>query len=108
VQVDLTECVGKRICKIPAFSLYGLTKVAGFVVDLKNQDIVLLGAAAPNAPPLFVDDFAIALRALSLKYARLEGDKRVYSFPGISIDPIPETMRRMTENLREIDASRSP
>jgi hypothetical protein len=107
LQDDLAVCGSAASCENPAFSLYGLTQIGGFVIDSENQDIVLLGAAASNAPPLFVDDFAVALRSLLLRYAKLEGNTRIFSFPGISIDPMPETIRRLMAALRDFNADRS-
>jgi len=73
----------------------GLTRIMGYVVDEPNRDIILLGEVEPNAPPLYLEDFVIALRNAWLKYAKKKGDTIEYSYPGCSIDPDPQVIQKL-------------
>ena len=75
--------------------LCGITEVVGYVEDEAARDVILIGRADPSLPALHLDDFAVALRNVWLKYARVEGHTRYYSPPGCSIDPDPEVLRRL-------------
>jgi hypothetical protein len=79
--------------------LGGMTRLDGFVADPATRDIVLWGQKEPDAPPLYLDDFVIAMRAAMGRYIGKPGDPGYNLAPGISIDPDPEVYRR----LRAID-----
>jgi hypothetical protein len=75
----------------------GLKKVIGYLVDDTNNDLILFGSIDPNRPPLYVEDFVIALRNAWFDYTVLGGNTLVYSHPGCSIDPNPETSQRLMQ-----------
>lgn len=83
--------------------LCGITRVIGFVEDAKSHDLILIGAADPDLPPLHLDDFVVALRNVWLVYAipvRNAGQNRAarcYEPPGCSIDPDAATLRKLQE-----------
>ena len=54
-----------------------------------------MATTGQNLPPLYLEDFVIALRNAWLKYAPLQGNTYVYSHPGCSIDPNPRTLQRL-------------
>jgi hypothetical protein len=95
LQEDLAACAGGTACRGDAATMYGLTRINGYVLDPQNADIVLFGEANTDEPELYSEDFAVALRALLLRYGHTEGNVRYFSYPGISIDPLPETLRRI-------------
>jgi hypothetical protein len=63
------------------FSLGGITRLAGMVIDRRNKDIILIGEKTSQLPPARFDDFVTALRA------RIIYDE----LPMVSIDPIPNS-----------------
>ena len=73
----------------------GITRVEGYVVDEVKHDVILFGQVNPTLPPLYLDDFVIALRNATLKYAHLKGNTYYYSDPGCSIDPDPKVMGKL-------------
>lgn len=72
-----------------------LTRVNGYIVDKENHDIILLGTCSKEYPPIYLEDFAIALRNVWMEYAELKGNTYWYSNPGCSIDPDPKVMQRL-------------
>jgi len=85
----------------------GLTRIEGYTLDRANADLVIFGKVDPTAPPLYTEDFAIALRSAWLKYAQVQGRTRYYSNPGCSIDPDPAVVRRLSEIGAQIGATQS-
>ena len=77
--------------------LCGITRVVGYVADEKGRDLILLGEVDPAAPPLHVEDLAVALRSAWLRYATRQGGTLYYSQPGCSIDPDPRVIQRLSE-----------
>ena len=73
----------------------GIKKIVGYVIDNKNHDLILIGQLDANLPPMFLEDFVIALRNAWLKYAELKGNTYYYSNPGCSIDPDPKTLQKL-------------
>src|SRR5215471_15979731 len=61
------------------FTLGGITRPEGVVVDRTSGDVILIGHAEEGDAPLTLDDFVAALRA------RLIAGK----WPVVSIDPVP-------------------
>lgn len=43
-------------------TLAGINWVEGFVVDQKNNDVILVGRACPDRPPLYLDDLVVNIR----------------------------------------------
>ncbi|MCL4500096.1 MAG: DUF1598 domain-containing protein [Chloroflexi bacterium] len=90
-----------------AIYLCGITKVNGYLVDTKTQDIILIGEVNPALPPLYLDDFVVALRNVWLAYAPVRGRIRYYSAPGCSIDPNPKTLRGLQDVGDKINTAQS-
>jgi len=69
--------------------LFGATILRGFSVftDAEGPNVVLLAVRAPDSPPLQLDDFLVAWLNVSTER----------QWPGCSIDPRPETIRRLNE-----------
>jgi len=89
------ECMAKAECPKNILELCGLKKICGFVIDVKKRDLILVGRVDDSSPPLYLEDFVVALRNAWWKYAPLRGNTYYYSAPGCSIDPNPETLQRL-------------
>ena len=76
-------------------NLGGITRLRGYVIDRKLNDIVLFGIADSEWPALQVDDFAVALRNAFHRYDRREGNTLYYSYPGCTIDPDPAVFAQL-------------
>lgn len=100
----LQDCLSKGYCPDDIVKLCGITKVLGYVIDARNNDIVLVGKVDNTVPPLYLEDFVIALRNVWLKYADLQGNTYQYTPPGCSIDPDPEVWAKLHE--AEFDENR--
>ncbi len=77
--------------------LCGLTRVEGYTLDARGRDLVVFGTVDPAAPKLYTEDFAVALRSAWRKYAVRRGRALASYGPGCSIDPNPDTFRRLSE-----------
>lgn len=75
----------------------GITRVMGCIIDTTNRDLVLFGSIDPDLPPLYIDDFAVALRNVQLKYAEYKGNTCIYAYPTCSIDPDPVVMKQLNQ-----------
>ena len=64
--------------------------VDGFVYDIGNHDLIVVGRPDPQSRPFCLDDLVTALRA------RL----RLREWPVVSIDPLPETSRTRLQRVR--------
>lgn len=90
-----------------AASLCGITRVAGYVVDEKSRDVVLVGKVDPSLPALHLDDFVVALRSTWMVYSRVSGRTRYYSDPGCSIDPDPRVLAQLRDvRFQDVDYSK--
>lgn len=89
LQAKLRDCQPKNSCSDKLLRLAGLNTILGFAADETNQDMIFFGQSEPGLPPLYLEDFVIALRNAWMKYAPLEGNVYQYSFPGCSIGPVP-------------------
>lgn len=90
-----------------ALHLGGLTRVDGWVVDEASGDVVLFGVAEPGAPPLWTEDFAVALRNAWRIYARVENGTRYFEPPGCSIDPSAQTLVELQKAAQRMGGARS-
>jgi len=108
LQRKLRDCMEKGNCPNDLLTICDLTKILGYVLDDKNQDLILFGQVDPKAPPLYTEDFVVALRNAWLKYAFSQGYTSYYSDPGCSIDPDPKVMQRLNEIGKQILRSSSP
>ena len=97
LQQKLKSLHGKGARPTTLFHLCGLTRINGYVVDEANKDVILIGSVDHNKPPLYLDDFVVALRNAWMKYAELKGNTNYYSNPGCSIDPDPQVMAKLDE-----------
>lgn len=98
----------KGSCDKSLHRLAGINRVEGVIVDEENQDLILYGAADANSPPLYLEDFVVALRNTWLKYAILKDNTYYYSYPGCSIDPDPRVIGKLqTVHQQILDSSSS-
>jgi hypothetical protein len=107
LQTKLRDCQPKNTCSNELFRFAGLNTILGFAADETNQDMIFFGQSDPGLPPLYLEDFVIALRNVGMKYAPLEGNVYQYSFPGCSIDPVPQVMKELQMIEQQFAASRS-
>jgi hypothetical protein len=87
--------------------LAGLNRIIGFVIDEARHDIVLVGEVDESLPPLYLEDFVIALRNAKLKYAELRGNTYYYSNPGCSIDPDTSAVQKLYETGNQLFSTSS-
>lgn len=98
----LEDCMAKRNFPEEILHLYGIKRVLGYAIDEKNNDIVLIGKIDNTLPPLYLEDFVIALRNTWLKYAPLQGNTYMYSPPSCSIDPEPKVLGELQQTAEQI------
>jgi len=75
--------------------LKGMTRLDGFVVNPAGQDIVIWGRKIDGQPPVFADDFLVALRAATGAYVVVENGRRVRYHPAISLDADGKIFRQL-------------
>ncbi len=95
LQKELKICREKGTYPKELLHLSGLTKIMGYVIDKHNKDVILIGESNLNSPPLYLEDFVIALRYAWLKYAEQKGNTKYYTPPGCSIDPDPKVFQKL-------------
>jgi hypothetical protein len=80
--------------------LFGATILRGFSVftDAEGPNVVLLTVRTPGRPSLRLDDFLVAWLNVSSNR----------EWPGCSIDPLPETIRRLEQISRRFDEAERP
>jgi hypothetical protein len=76
-------------------TLGGMTDILGYTVDKINKDVILIGKKSDNGKPLDIENFIVALRNASLRYAKKKGSTTYYSAPLCSIDPDPTVMQKL-------------
>jgi len=79
----------------------GLTRVDGYLLN-KNKELILFGRVDPHLPPLYTEDFVVALRNAWMKYADLRGDTYYYSNPGCSIDPDARVIKELNTKAQNL------
>lgn len=104
----LKDCMAKGNCPEEILQLYGIKRVLGYIIDEKNNDIVLIGRIDDTSPLLYLEDFVIALRNTWLVYAPLEGNTRYYSPPSCSIDPEPKVLGELQQTAEQIFKTSNP
>ena len=87
LQEQLKACQAVRRCSQDLVHLAGITRIVGYLVDEGNNDVVLIGQINKASPPLYVEDFVVALRNIWRKYMTQIDDTVYYLAPGCSIDP---------------------
>jgi hypothetical protein len=85
--------------------LCGLTWVEGYTLDPHTRDLIVFGTVDAAAPPLSTEDFAVALRSAWGRYAVRRGGTLFVTDPGCSIDPNPDTFRRLSQIAAQVGAS---
>lgn len=95
LQDKLKACQSQKSCSNDLLQLAGITKMEGFVLDDVNHDIILIGRVDDSLPHLCLDDFIIALRNVSMKYAERKENTYYYTSPGCSIDPYPRVIQKL-------------
>jgi hypothetical protein len=76
--------------------LGGLKRIVGYLVDDENKDILIYGTVNTVATnKLYTEDLVVALKNTWMKYSEKQGNTYMYSHPGCSIDPDPETWQRL-------------
>lgn len=107
LQNRLKACQEKGSCPDELLQLAGLKRIVGYVVDVPNHDIILLGQVDDTLPSLYLENFVIAVRNAWLKYATRKGNTIYYSNPGCSIDPSPRVREQLDVTKRDIFRSSS-
>ena len=95
LQQALRSCTESGNCPDEYNMLGGLTKIDGYVIDNANGDVILYGESLPWKPPLYTEDFVVALRNAWVLYFTQKGNTKYYSNPGCSIDPRPDLHNRL-------------
>lgn len=108
IQRKVEECMAKENCPEDILQLYGVKKVLGYVIDERNRDIILIGKVDDTSPPLYLEDFVLALRNTWMKYAELKGNTYYYSNPGCSIDPDPRVWGTLKKKAEQIFRNPNP
>ncbi len=107
LQEKLKACHGHNSCSLDILQLAGITTISGYVVDRATHDVILLGNVDHSSPPLYLEDFIVALRNAFMKYAELKGNIHYYSNPGCSIDPQAKVMQQLEKVGKELLESTS-
>jgi len=108
LQERLKNCQDKGSCPPDITQLAGLNRIYGYVVDTTTPDLLLIGKVDESLPPLYLEDFVVALRNVWLRYAVLKGNTYYYANPGCSIDPSDKVMGKLQEVGQKILTSSSP
>jgi hypothetical protein len=101
MQEQLQVSQGKDVQVQELLHFANLSMVLGYVVDHDNHDLVIVGEADSSSPPLYFEDFVVALRSAWYKY-------RGYDYPLCSIDPDAGVVQQLLELGREILSSTTP
>jgi len=88
----LADCRGGECADHPAVSLGGLTRLDGFVLAPGQKDLVLVGAVQAGQAALHSGDLVVALRSATHRYLDAQ---RVFTPPGVSLDPRPESIQQL-------------
>jgi hypothetical protein len=91
----LSACGPQAACPDSLLRLAGLTSLLGVIFDERDADVLLFGETAPGAQALYSEDMVVALRNAWLAYARQQGNRITYLFPGISLDPAPANLQEL-------------
>ncbi|MDI6808733.1 MAG: DUF1598 domain-containing protein [Candidatus Eisenbacteria bacterium] len=105
LQDKVEACATKRTCPDEYLQLCGIKKILGYVLDGTNKDIILIGQTDRTSPPLYLEDFVVALRNTWFLYATKQGNTRYYSAPGCSIDPDPRVLNELQQMAGKIGSS---
>jgi hypothetical protein len=95
LQERLRICVPAADCDDDVLTLCSLTQIDGYIIDEKNNDLILYGSVEPERPPLYTENLVVALRNKWNKYAKVVGNTIYYSDPACSIDPDSQTIQTL-------------
>src|SRR5262245_22985863 len=73
LQERLKVCQPSNSCPPAILQLAGIKRVIGVTADEKNRDLIIFGQSDKTSPPLYLEDFVVALKSVWRKYAQLEG-----------------------------------
>jgi hypothetical protein len=79
-------------------SFCGINRILGYVLDVKNRDVIVIGARVEPAPDLLLDDFVVTLRN------EVAGGES----PGCSIDPKPQEMDSLHSVMKKLQKWTDP
>ncbi len=85
----------------------GLNKILGYVLDETQRDIIIVGEVDDTAPPLYLEDFVVALRNAFSKYVELKDNTLYYSNPGCTIDPDSTVLQELDDVWSDTSRNRS-
>jgi hypothetical protein len=97
LQKQLAECIDGGRCSDDILHLAGITKIIGYTIDSKNRDIIIVGRVDDSLPPLYTEDFVVALRNSWHKYAKVMNNTSIFEYPGCSIDMRPAVARQLMD-----------
>lgn len=97
LQRHLAKCTPQGQCSDTVRYLAGLTWIKGYMADIQNRDIILVGTVTPDMPSLHTDDLIVALKNAWYRYAQRRGTTRYYAYPGCSIDPNPNMIKGLEQ-----------
>jgi hypothetical protein len=102
LQKNVKDSMSKGACPDAALKLHGINKVFGYIVDGKSGDLIIFGKVENANPPLYLEDFIIALKNTWMKFAEVKGNTYYYSDPGCSIDPDPAVLNSLQQIAGQI------
>ena len=96
LQDRIRACRDLSRCPLAVTRLAHLKGITAVVLDRANRDVILVGRAQGPGPALHTADLIVALQNAFMVHARRRGRTIYYSYPGCSIDPSPQVMRRLS------------
>jgi hypothetical protein len=87
------------------FQLCGINKLLGYLLDMENNDLILIGSSDKTTPAVELDNLVVALRNVWKKYLVVKDSQYYYSPPGCSIDPNAGVVGSLQQIGRTILAS---
>jgi len=108
LQERVEACGQGTTCAADVMQLADLGRLEGYVIDPTNRDLILVGQLVEGAPPLYLEDFVIALRDAWRLYGHYEGKTFYYSDPGCSIDPHPKVIQELQRTGQYLQGHPSP
>jgi len=95
LQKQMKSCRETGKISKEVIELGGINDIRGFLIDDKNKDIIIIGNGKKGFPPIYTEDFIVAIRNVYLKYAKKKKNTIYYSNPGCSIDPNPKSTKKL-------------
>lgn len=96
LQIELKRCQSSNSYSDNILKFGYINSVLGYIIDETNKDIIIIGKVDTLLPQLYTEDFVIALRNVWLKYADLKGNTVLYSYPGCSMEPDPQMIKKFS------------